>query len=134
MRHKHLKKNPSGRSSSWRGRIWNSSILALLLFFLLIFSFIKVSRELMLRHQINQEIRSLENKLSDLEDKNRKIEQLIVYLNTEDYIEREARLKLNLGRAGEKQVFLTGGQEISRLSEPEIQRSNFTKWFDYFFN
>ena len=88
----------------------------------------------MLRYEINKEIRTLESKLNDLEDKNRKIEQLVAYLNTEDYVEREARLKLNLGRAGEKQVFLTGGQETERQLAPTSEQSNFKKWFDYFFN
>jgi len=121
------------RKKNIRQSIWGSNIFTFLLFILLVLSFIKVSKEVLLRYEINKEIKQLENQLSELEDKTSKMDQLISYLRTDEYIEKEARLKLNFSKPGEKQINLSP----SKFSQDDFiknnNQANPIKWFNYFF-
>lgn len=113
--------------------VWKSNVFTVILVVLLILSFIKVSKEVLLRYQINKEISNLEQQLEDLDSKAAKMDELIAYLKTDEYLEKEARLKLNLSKPGEKQINLaTDGQIVE--NEIENQGNNISKWFNYFFN
>lgn len=94
---------------------------------------IKVFREAMVRYEIKKEISTLENQLNNIEDKSDKITNMIAYLKTDDYIEKEARLKLNLVRAGEKQINFTSSTDSITQRDLSASDSNFNKWFKYFF-
>lgn len=123
----------NSRKSEWRSKIWQSNIITLILIVLLVFSFIKVSKEVLLRYEINKEISELDNKLQSLEEKTKKTNNLIAYLQTDEYIEEEARLKLNLSKPGEKQINLTAQPSSSMEIEESDNRTNISKWFNYFF-
>ncbi|MBU1203050.1 septum formation initiator family protein [Patescibacteria group bacterium] len=125
--------NRSGKQS-WRSKIWTSNVFSIFLLILLIASFVKVSQEVLLRYEINKEINNLERQLGDLQDKTEKMEQLISYLQTDEYIEKEARLKLNLSKPGEKQINLANPDEKSIVYQEEDNTTNVGKWFNYFFN
>ena len=130
------RQSSSARSKNmdWKSRIWNSNIFSAILIVLLIASFIKVSQEVLLRYEINQEISTLENKLSDLQGKTEKMDKLVSYLKTDDYIEKEARTKLNLSKPGEKQINIANLEMGEEYYFDKDDRSNFNKWFDYFFD
>ena len=128
--------NSSGRqkkNADWRGKIWNSNIFSLILIVLLISSFIKVSKEVLLRYEINQEIKHLEAQLDELNDSSTEMDNLIAYLKTDEYIEKEARLKLNLSKPGEKQINLSSDFENNNISENTDNTPNMIRWFNYFF-
>ena len=121
------------RSSDWKGRIWRSNIFSAFLILLLLASFLKVAKEIMLRLEIKKEINTLEVQLNDLEGKKAKMDQLISYLKTDEYIEKQARTELNLTKPGEKQVNLVGFEGNNQnLTDENI--SNIEKWFNYFFD
>ena len=87
----------------------------------------------MLRLEIKKEINTLEVQLNDLEGKKAKMDQLISYLKTDEYIEKQARTELNLTKPGEKQVNLVGFEGSNQnLADENI--SNIQKWFNYFFD
>ena len=114
-------------------RLYNSNLTIFLLFITLIFSFIKVSEEIILRYNINKEIENLEEQFYKLNNEKENINNLIAYLKTDDYIEEQARLKLNLSKPGEKQINLSNGNNMD-LKIKEIDNiSNYNKWFNYFF-
>ncbi|MFA5126427.1 MAG: septum formation initiator family protein [Patescibacteria group bacterium] len=117
-------------------QIWHSNFFTIFLLVLLIFSLVKVGKEALLRYEIKQEINNLEAKLSDVQGKTDKMNQLIDYLKTDEYVEKQAREKLNLGAPGEKQVNLAN--EDSDAAAPVIDNgpsaNNIVKWFNYFFN
>ncbi len=117
-------------------QIWHSNFFTIFLLVLLVFSLAKVGKEALLRYEIKQEISSLEGKLSDVQGKTDKMNQLINYLKTDDYVEKQAREKLNLGAPGEKQINLTNddGQAIVAVGSGDTKTSNPIKWFNYFFN
>ncbi len=131
---------PSGASSSrprvslsWRSRIWNSNLFSFFLLILLILSFVKVTKEIILRYEINQEIKHLEAQLDSLSSKTEKMDKLIAYLKTDEYIEKQARTKLNLLKAGEKQINLVSGDKTDDAIVEADNMPNIIKWYNYFF-
>lgn len=89
-------------------------------------------REIKVRADINKEIADLQAQRQKLEGQKDEVEKLLSYLQTDSYIEKEARLKLNLSLPGEKQINLyTDEQNKYVVSEPE--QNNLLKWYDYFF-
>jgi len=121
------------KKSDWRSKIWSSNIFSIILVVLLILSFVKVSKEVLLRYEINQEIRQLQERQAELADKTQDMDKLVAYLQTDEYIEKQARLQLNLSKPGEKQINLAGNSD-NRDLELEIDNTrNIIKWFNYFF-
>ncbi|PIR07367.1 MAG: hypothetical protein COV55_00070 [Candidatus Komeilibacteria bacterium CG11_big_fil_rev_8_21_14_0_20_36_20] len=129
----HRKASVSQSSRGLKGKIFNSNLFIIALLLLLIFSFVKVTKGVLLRYKINQEISHLEEQLGDLQSKTENMQKLITYLETDEYIEKEARLKLNLSKPGEKQINLSNIQEGEDGAEEKDYSSNITKWFKYFF-
>lgn len=123
------------KNSNWQQSLWHSNFFTIFLLVLLILSFIKVAREALLRYEIKKEIASLEQQLDDLQMRSAKTNNLINYLETDAYIEREAREKLNLVQPGEKQINLVNTDLPAVIdTSTSTARANPIKWFDYFFN
>ena len=112
---------------------FESRFVNLILVVLLVLSVVKVFREAMVRYEINKEIGTLENQLNDLESKSDKIGNMIAYLRTDQYIEKEARAKLNLVKPGEKQINFVSSTASSVQTELAKSSPNYIKWFNYFF-
>lgn len=110
-----------------------STILLIIVFCAVAF----ITTELyMQKRQVDSEISRLQDQSSNLKKDNQQLSELIKYLDTQEYKEKEAREKLNLKRPGEEVVVLpedssVNGQVASAQStnvpKPE-------KWFNYFFN
>ncbi len=114
-------------------KLYNSNLIIIILFIVLVFSFIKVSKEVILRYNINKEINNLEEQFTKLNKEKDNLNDLVAYLKTDQYIEEEARLKLNLSKPGEKQINLIKGdnREIEIIKNDDL--NNYQKWFNYFF-
>ncbi len=89
---------------------------------------------------INQEVLDLQNQIDEFEKKNKNLEQLSSYLQTDDFKEREAKQKLNLVKKGEKVVIVKKDDIEKAVQEPEpskpeveIDRPNYYYWWHYFF-
>lgn len=122
------------KNVSWRKTIWDSNLFTIFLIVLLLASFVKVAKEIFLRYEINQEINALQAQLDDLQDKTSKMDKLIAYLQTDEYIEKQARLELNLTKPGEKQINISNLNQPTRANIQNDNSSNLEKWFNYFFN
>jgi len=96
----------------------------------------------------------LKSEIEQLEGKNQQLAGLMEYFQEESYLEREARLKLNLKKPGEQVVVLSqrsgsdaGAEKFSdessvneSISEEsvearnqEIETANYWRWWEYFF-
>jgi len=123
-------------------------LVNLLFLGLLIFSF---GREFARNYTIQQEISELEAEKTFLEAKNSDIVTLMNSVQTETYIEREARIKLGLSKPGEKVMIVPDFNNINLTSnEAEDKNSvdyleqipatdlssiaNSLKWWYYFFD
>jgi len=112
---------------------FESRFVNLILIVLLVLSAVKVIREAIVRYEINKEIAALENQLGDLESKSDKLGSMIAYLKTDQYIEKEARTKLNLVKPGEKQINFTSSTDSLAQVDLSKKSPNYIKWFNYFF-
>ena len=86
---------------------------------------------------IEKEIEDVKSEISGYEQKNKELEDLIIYLQSNQSLEEQARLNLNLKKPGE-QVIVIEDKKID-LDTPQAtstvsNKSNLNKWWNYFFN
>ncbi len=107
---------------------------------ILILISISFGKELLRRYKINQEIAELQTEVDTLEERNAELAEVIQYLNSSAWQEKEARTKLNLQEPGET-VVITPYQNTNKqasetiiVSQPQPKVSNPRKWANYFIN
>ncbi|MFA6446787.1 MAG: septum formation initiator family protein [Patescibacteria group bacterium] len=91
---------------------------------------------------VDNEIKALEQKAQDLEGKKNELADMAIKMQSQDFIEQEARAKLGLQKPGEKVVILEGvsvGQATWKGSQSaadskavDLYESNPHKWWRYF--
>lgn len=112
---------------------------------------VSLGREMIRSQAIDAQIADLQAQADTLAARNIEISELKTALQTESYIEREARLKLGMKKPGESVVVIQedmaggeDGEEIADASDPlglvisdaqaSISVANPTKWWYYFFD
>jgi cell division protein FtsB len=110
---------------------------------LLLFVGVSTVRESYREWKIDQEIRGLESQIESLEGKKFRLAELIQRLQSEEAVDREARMRLGMHKPGERVIVLKGGEFGDATwndalpappSEPVREQSNPQKWFRYFFH
>ena len=103
---------------------------------------VDMARETLKSRQVRRQIKTLRQAVAREEDRHRQLDQLIAYLASPTFQEREARLKLGLKKPGER-VFvvppgavnsggiLESGQTVR--STVDEQQSMAQRWWQYFF-
>ena len=104
------------------------------------------AKELIRSYQINRDIESLKRNITQLQGQNERMADFVEYLKTDAYFEQQARLKLNLKRAGEKEIVLKNPAQdvaahagdiapplVSATRAQDDQQSNPSKWVHFFF-
>lgn len=108
---------------------------------------ISATRELYRRNQVKADLATLETRVSQLEQRKTAVSKLLEQLQTPEAIDREARLRLNMQKPGERVYLLRGNQweqmakntpvndapSLYRDTPLEIQRSNPERWLRLFF-
>lgn len=105
---------------------------------------VNVGKESYRKYQLKKEIDSLNASIEQLQGKNHQLSNLMEYFKQESYLEKEARLKLNLKKPGEQVVILSSDLDndpsVSEdvLDQPESldpeETANHWKWWEYFFS
>ena len=85
------------------------------------------------KYQTHKEVTSFKREIESLKEKNQALSNLLDYFGSEKSLEKEARLKLNLLKEGEKLVIITPDKETDSRNQPsedteKEQSSNFKKW------
>lgn len=113
-------------------------ILGIVIFGFLLFALLNKFFE---SREIDQEIRESEEEIARLETKNSELKELLSYLDTDAFLEQEARLKFNMQKPGESVMVVPEGSgdekrknDLAVLTAEEKFRSNPAKWWDYFFS
>jgi cell division protein FtsB len=121
---------------------------------LLIIALLSVSlgREVIRNHGIQSEINLLQVQAEELAVDNIEISELYTAIQTESYIEREARLKLGMKKPGERVVVVQDTEQgVIKTEEVEVENfktelyslstsvptkelANVYKWWYYFFD
>ena len=119
-------------------KLLSSPLVVFLLILILIGIIAAVGKESYRKYQIDKEVGGIKKEIESLKEKNQALFNLLDYFNSEESLEKEARLKLNLLKEGEKLVIITPNKKTdseNQLSEnvEEKQPSNFEKWLKYLF-
>lgn len=120
--------------------------------FLLLLAFIWLSLVLVKavykKYQLDQEISSLKSEIEKTDKKNQELNQLLDYFNSQAFLEKEAKDKLNLKKEGENVVLVqdavgeqseTSVEDVNGVSEKTAQptalvkKNNLVKWWEFFF-
>ena len=100
-----------------------------------------LSEKIIEARKIDAEIRAAEEAIARLEVKNNELNDFINYLNTEAFLEEEARLKFDLQKPGESVLIIpeestskTEQETVGKKNGKKASSGNFLKWWNYFFN
>ena len=107
------------------GTVVLSGILLMVLFV--------TARVLAQKYQIDKQIKQLESRADQIKGENGQLSDLINYLSTPQFQEKQAREKLNLKKDGEIVVGLPVNQQDQETPPAVAQISNSKKWYYYFF-
>ena len=122
----------------------SSKIFLFLAFFALIFLVVNLFKESYQKYQLNKEIDNLKSEIDRLEGKSNQLSSMIDYFGDQSYLEKQARLKLNLKKPGESVVVISEAEQIKDEAQvnlekvrqdilPEKEVANYWRWWEYFF-
>lgn len=109
------------------------------LFLILVGIIVAFGKESYRNYQLSKEVADFKGEIEILKKKNEILSNLLDYFSSEKSLEKEARLKLNLVREGEKLVVISPQEKINaenQFSEGVQKKhfSNFRKWLAYLFD
>lgn len=120
------------------GSRWRLRLLLIVFFVLVIMVGFRILGEWRKRQEIEDEISRLSEEAKRLENRNLEILELSKQLTTEEFLEREARLKLGLQKPGESVAILgTNNGSNETVSHERLGASrmgNAQRWLYYFFD
>ncbi len=128
-------KSPRRRENNFFGRFLASprafAIIALVFLLLIL---IPLAKSYSRKRLVEKEIAGIQQEISDFEAKNKDLQELIGYLQSDQSLEEQARLNMGLKRPGETvAVIETGSGNLAEESAVLVDRSpNWRKWFRYF--
>ena len=102
---------------------------------ILVFGLMALGKVFFRTHEINREISRLEKEIQESEKNKKEFKQLIEYLKTDSFKEKDARLKLDLQKPGEKVVAIFSSENSDLISgeAKDKEKENSIKWWKYFF-
>lgn len=107
---------------------------------LIAFLVVGITKEVVRRLSLREEVATLEKQIAELEAQNRTLGEYVASINTDSFREREARKRLNVQRPGESLLILPETRQLTNAdSEAAIQAdtgsvSNPQRWWKYFFS
>ncbi|MBU4142579.1 septum formation initiator family protein [Patescibacteria group bacterium] len=116
--------------------------------FLLLLAFVWLSlvlvRAFYKKRQLDQEIGALKSEVEKMDKKGQELNQFLGYFSSQDYLEKEAKDKLNLKKEGENVVMVqepaaeaakennNSAPAGAAISAP-VEENNLVKWWKFFF-
>ena len=104
-----------------------------LLCLIFLFTSFAIYKQLNRQKQIDLSNEKIKNDIVQLEAQNKELEQLIAYFSSSEFVEKEAREKLNMAKPGEKTLVITQDKNTIINNQEKKQTSNPLGWWQYFF-
>lgn len=100
-----------------------------------------ISKNISKKYKIDQEILELEKEIEAMESANSDFKKMISYLESDSFVEEQARLNLGLKKEGEKVVVIENIDQTNEINQKGNLASGFgakenffpMAWWDYFF-
>lgn len=119
-------------------RVMTSRGVLLLEGILIVIILIGITKEVVRRVSLREEISTLEQQIAELQAQNRSLGEYVASINTDSFREREARKRLNLQRPGETLLIVpeaNGASQVTSVaSSAQPGSSNARRWWTYFFS
>jgi len=117
-------------------------LLAGALLVLLFFITFKLSHQVYRQNKVNEEVEALQSEIDQLDQENKDLNELISYLQTDDFKEKEAKDKLNLIKEGEQLVLVKENEVQQKQEEKDnfkdteviVYHANYYWWWHLFFS
>lgn len=104
---------------------------------------VAIVRELLQGHQVRTQVRRLRDDVATEEQRQRDLQNLLTYLQSPTFQERQARLELGLKKNGERVLVVppnstdtpstaTKTSPTSTTDSPAVETSNPGRWWQYF--
>ncbi len=132
-----------GRNSNIGRQLLGSKILLGISILILVFFSFNLINEIINRRDLQNDISVLEDEINQLNNKNQELSSLIGYFESLDFVEEEARTKLNLRKPGEKIIIVNEEENIEETeklfdtslltTDNIIHLTNPERWWNYFF-
>ncbi|MDP2708642.1 MAG: septum formation initiator family protein [bacterium] len=129
--------------------LYNQKFLTLLGLAAIILISVPFAKNSIKQYRINKEINGLKKEISELQDKNSDLKNFVSYLESDQFAEEQARLKLGLKKPGEELTVIKKGDNEApagavlpnnifnipgyNKEKPPRLAANPEKWFYYFF-
>lgn len=120
--------------------IYSQVFLSFLGLVIIVFISIPLAKNLSKRYYVSQEIKDIEQEIEELELENKDLGKLISYLESEQFVEEQARLNLGLKKRGEEVVVIKEIEEVIETGfssdnprENKEDNTNPERWLSYFF-
>jgi cell division protein FtsL len=110
------------------------AIIGLVFILLIVFPLARIYTQ---KRLVENEINDVQKQIKDFESTNQDLQQMITYLQSDQSLEEQARLNLNLKKPGEQVVVIETPKDSTTtddINKTTASESNFTKWWHYFFN
>lgn len=109
------------------------AILSLTFLIVLLFPLAKTYTQ---KKLMEKEISDIQEEIAVYQKTNQELKEMISYLESDQSLEEQARLNLNLKKPGEQVIVIDDSKNSVDASTPTTTGeivSNFTKWWRYFF-
>jgi len=130
--------NFGAKSDNFWYRFFSSQrFLAIIGLVFLVVIIFPLARTYSQRQLVENEIKDVQKQISDYENQNQQLKELALYLQSDQSLEEQARLNLNLKKPGEAVVVIEEAKNkaisVSATSSDQ-SASNLIKWWRYYFN
>ena len=121
-----------------RKKKWEYMIFGLVMLVLIVVS-LPLVKNFRKKTSVDSEIAKLEKEIIEVDSKNQGLKKLIAYLESDRFVEEEARLKLGYKKPGEEVVVIKRPEDrglviVDGVSDLEKDMTNPQRWWKYFFN
>lgn len=131
-----FKAKKSDDSNFWRRWLANKRIFSLIALIFLLLILVPLAKSYSRKRLVEQEIADIQREISDFEAKNKELQEMIIYLQSDQSLEEQARLNMGLKLPGETVAVIQDGPKnvSATTTEKNIFLPNWQKWWQYFIN
>ena len=122
--------------------IYSPKMFALLGVVILFVISIPLARSLTQKYKVEGEINDIKAEINKLQSKNKNLDNLVKYLQSDQFLEEQARMNFDLKKKGEKVVVVKEEGKVAGVSTSSAgvvnkdgsrEKDNPEKWMSYFF-
>ena len=130
-----IKSGSSARSSSF-AFFSNPKVFAIIALVFLLLILVPLAKNYSRKRLIKREIAEISKEISEFEAKNKDLQDMISYLQSDQSLEEQARLNMGMRRPGESVAVVQGDflDLIELEKEKPAPLPNWKKWQKHFFN